>query len=299
MAEFYIRYEYWLAFSQLVLAMFGMGATLRPADFVAVVKTPKALSVGLLLQMVCVPLFAFAFMQLFSLPAGVAIGFAIVAAIPGGATSNVFTYFARGHVALSIAITAITTVACLLTVPVVLQLLIGEYVPTDFEMPASRIALEILTSLLIPLAAGMLLLHLAPSIAERVSKWAVRLSLLLIITIIVTALGAGRLDAEAMGTHNMMLVFGFMLLLMLAGVLIPKLWGLALRDITAIDMEITIRNINLGILIKALLFPATGVADPLGDLALFVILLYGGVQNGLVVPMILLSRKLIPAASRE
>lgn len=297
MGDLYIRYEYWLAFWQLLLAMFGMGATLKPADFVAVVKIPKAIIVGLSAQIVLVPVLAYFFLQLFDLPPGVAVGLAIVAAIPGGTSSNIFTYFARGHVALSIAITAVTTIGCLVTVPFVLDLLIGPYVPADFELPAGQIAREILISLLIPLAAGMLLLKVAPKIAEPVSKWSVRISLLLIISIIVGALGAGRLDAEAMGLSNMLVIIGFIVLVMVVGFAVPKLLGLSVPDITAIDMEMTIRNVNLGVLIKASLFPVmAGVADPLGDLALFAILLYGGAMNFLVIPMILLARKKILAA---
>lgn len=300
MGDLYIRYEYWLAFWQLLLAMFGMGATLKPADFVAVVKVPKAVIVGLAAQIVLVPVLAFLFLQLFDLPPGVAVGLAIVAAIPGGTSSNIFTYFARGHVALSIAITAVTTIGCLLTVPFVLDLLIGPYVPDDFELPAGQIAQEILISLLIPLAAGMLLLKVAPKIAAPVSKWAVRISLLLIITIIVGALGAGRLDAEAMGLSNMLIIIGFIVVVLFAGLLIPKAFGLAGPDVAAIDMEMTIRNINLGVLIKASLFPAVaGVADPLGDLALFAILLYGGAMNFLALPMILFSRKRNPPIEAE
>lgn len=295
MGDLYIRYEYWLAFWQLLLAMFGMGATLRVDDFVAVVKMPKGISVGLVTQIVLVPLLAFLFLQVFELPAGVAIGLAIVAAIPGGTSSNIFTFFARGHVALSIAITAVTTVGCLLTVPFVLDFLIGPYVPAGFELPAGKIAQEILVTLLIPLAVGMLLLRAAPKVAEHVSKWAVRISLLLIISIIVGALAAGRLDAEAMGISNMLVVIGFIVVVLVAGFAIPKLFGLARRDVAAIDMEVTIRNVNLGVLIKASLFPAVaGVADPLGDLALFAILLYGGAMNFLALPMIWLSRKGIP-----
>lgn len=295
MGDLYIRYEYWLAFWQLLLAMFGMGATLKPADFIAVVKVPKAFFVGFAAQVVLVPLLAYLFLQLFDLPPGVAVGLAIVAAIPGGTSSNIFTYFARGHVALSIAITAVTTIGCLLTVPFVLDFLIGPYVPADFELPAGQIAREILISLLIPLAAGMLLLKLSPKIAAPVSKWAVRISLLLIISIIVGALGAGRLDAEAMGVSNMLIVIGFIVVVLVSGFLIPKLLGLSNPDIAAIDMEMTIRNVNLGVLIKASLFPAlAGVADPLGDLALFTILLYGGAMNFLALPMILFSRKQIP-----
>ena len=292
MGNFYLQYEYWLAFWQLVLAMFGMGATLRVSDFVAVAKMPKGFIVGLGSQIVLVPFLVFALLNALQLPPGVAVGMAIIAAIPGGTSSNIFTYFAKGHVALSIAITAVTTLGCLLTVPFILDLLIGPYVPADFELPAGKIAFEILISLLIPLALGMLLLKLAPKMAEPISKWSVRLSLLLIISIIVGALSAGRLDAEAMGVSNMLIVVGFIVVVMVLGFAIPRLFSLPIADVSAIDMEITIRNVNLGVLIKASLFPVVaGAANPLGDMALFTILLYGGAMNFLVLPMIFLSRR--------
>lgn len=296
MGDLYIRYEYWLAFWQLLLAMFGMGATLRVSDFVAVAKMPKGFFVGIGTQVLVVPLLAFAVLTALELPPGVAVGLAIIAAIPGGTSSNIFTYFAKGHVALSIAITALTTVACLVTVPFILDLLIGPYVPADFELPAGKIAFEILISLLIPLAAGMVLLKLAPKIAAPISKWSVRISLALIISIIVGAISAGRLDAEAMGLNNVLLVIAFVVVVLTLGFAIPKLFSLPTSDVVAIDMEVTIRNVNLGVLIKASLFPVVaGVASPLGDMALFTILLYGGAMNFLVLPMIYLSRRWVTA----
>lgn len=292
MGDLYLRYEYWLAFWQLVLAMFGMGATLRVGDFVAVAKMPKGFVVGLITQVLLVPILVYGILTALDLPAGVAVGLAILAAIPGGTSSNIFTYFAKGHVALSIAITAVTTLGCLLTVPFILDALIGPYVPAGFELPAGKIAFEILISLLIPLALGMLLLRMMPKIAAPISTWSVRISLLLIISIIVGALSAGRLDAEAMGINNMLIVVGFVVVVLLLGFAIPKLFSLPIADVAAIDMEVTIRNVNLGVLIKASLFPvAVGVANPLGDMALFTILLYGGAMNVLVLPMIFLSRR--------
>lgn len=78
-------------------------------------------------------------------------GMALIAAIPGGTTSNIFTYMARGNTPLSILITGITTVACLLTTPLILSLIITQYLPTDFTMPTGKIIIEIALTLLLPL----------------------------------------------------------------------------------------------------------------------------------------------------
>lgn len=279
MFDFYVQHEYWFAAAQLILAMLGMGATLAPADFARVVADPKGFGVGIVLQMVMVPLIAFGFITLIDGNAGLAVGLAICAAIPGGTVSNIFTYFARGHIALSIALTAFATVACLVTTPIVLGLLITQYLPDDFVMPAARIATEIGFCLLLPLVVGMLYLRFLPGTAAALSRWCIRGSLFVIGLIVVGALGAGRLDLQAFGLVNIGWVFAFGILLLVISKWVPRLLGNNWSDVAAINIEITVRNTNLGLLIKASLFPAAvGVADPVGDQVLFTILLYGGLM---------------------
>ncbi len=277
MFEFYLRYEYWFAAIQLGLAMFGMGATLRPRDFIAVLRSPRGVIIGVLIQLLGVPLVAALFITMLPLSPGVAIGLALCAAIPGGTMSNVFTFVGRGHVALSIALTGITTLACLLTTPVVLGLLIGDHMPADFVMPAASIAQEIALILLLPLILGMLLLGALPALAPAVAKVCIRASLFVIALIVIGATGSGRVDLPAFGLANLALVLAFLALLAGLSWLGPRMFGLDGRDITAINIEVTVRNGNLGLLLKASLFPAAvGVADPVGDAVLFTVLIYGG-----------------------
>lgn len=279
MFDFYVQHEYWFAATQLILAMLGMGATLAPSDFGRVFSDPKGFTVGILLQTVLVPVVAYVFILFISGSPGLAVGLAVCAAIPGGTVSNIFTYFARGHVALSIALTAVATVACLITTPIILGLLITQYMPADFVMPAGRIATEIGYCLLLPLILGMLYFRWLPGSAPVFSKWCIRGSLFVILLIVIGALGAGRLDLKSFGLMNIAWVLGFIVLLALLSVLIPRLLGNSQQDVVAINIEITVRNTNLGLLIKASLFPAVvGVSDPVGDHALFTILLYGGLM---------------------
>lgn len=279
MGEFYLKYEYWLAFTQLFLAMLGMGATLQISDFVAVSKAPKAMLSGLGIQVFLVPLSAFLILISLDINPGVAIGLVIIAAIPGGTTSNIYTFFAKGHVALSIAITAITTVACLVTVPVVLKLLISEYVPPDFSLPVGRIARETLTAILIPLVLGMVIFKQLPRYTEQIAKCSIRISLMIIVVIIIGAASSGRLDWAAFGSTNALILVGFTLLLMWLGLFFPRMLGLSRGDIVAIDMEVSVRNVNLAVLIIASLFPASNpeVAE-LGSMALFTALAYGALM---------------------
>ena len=222
MGELYVKYEYWIAVFQLVLAMLGMGATLTAKDFRDVLLEPLAISIGTAIQLVAVPLTAFIFIQLLGLGAGLATALALIAAIPGGTVSNIFTYLARGHVALSISITAVTTLVCLVTTPLILALMIGDYLPADFTMPKGQIMKEIGLTLLLPLSIGMLYLHYFPSSAPTLSKWSIRASLLGILAIVVGSAAAGRLNMSAFGYENVLMVILFAVILVVPGFLLQN-----------------------------------------------------------------------------
>lgn len=287
MFTFYLQYEYWFAAIQLTLAMVGMGATLTLRDFRDVLVEPKAVTSGLMIQLVAVPVLIFLLIKSLGVNPGVAVGFAIIAAVPGGTVSNIFTHFSFGNTALSISLTGITTLACLVTTPFILDLLIAPYMPDDFAMPTARVAIEIGVFLLIPLFIGMVVLHFLPDHAETFSKLCIRGSLLVILLIVLGSLGAGRLDFEAFGILNILLVTGLVFLLGLLSRPFCKVLSLSREDLTAIEMEVVVRNINLGLLIKASLFPVVvGQSDPVGDMVLFTLLVYGGLElaaGGLIV----------------
>ena len=277
MVELYARSEYALASLQLAFAMLGMGALLSLADFAAVFRRPRGLVIGLGLQLAIVPALAVAWVALLELPAGLAAGIALVASVPGGTLSNVVTYLARGHIALSISLTAVTTALSLLTTPVLLRLLSGTHLPADFAMPVARIAFEIGAVLLAPLAAGMAIGALAPARRSLVARASLRLSFFFIACMVVGAAASGRLDARAYGAEGVLAVVALCAVFQLAGFGVSWLARLAAPDAVAIAIEVTIRNTNLALLVKASLFPASsGTRDPIGDGMFFAALLYGG-----------------------
>jgi BASS family bile acid:Na+ symporter len=280
-AEFYLRHEYAFASTQLVFAMMGMGATVQRSDFVAVVRRPTAVTAGLALQLVGAPLLAAAIVAALGLPPGIAVGIVLIGAIPGGSLSNLFTFFARGNVALSITLTGVTTLACLVTTPVVLRLLAAQHLPAGFEMPAGRIAFEIAVCLLGPLAIGMAVGAASAGHRDAFSRWCIRVSLGVIALMAVGSGLAGRIDPVAYGVP----AIAAMVLFAIGLQAVAFATGLGLRlpraDRLALAVEVTIRNTNLGLLIKASVLPARpGVADPVGDGMFFVALLYGGVALG-------------------
>jgi BASS family bile acid:Na+ symporter len=149
--------------------------------------------------------------------------------------------------------------------------------PVEFTMPAGQVAIEIALILLLPLMLGMVLLVALPDLAPRVSKISIRGSLFIILLIVIGAMGSGRVDLEKFGLFNLAVVLLFLFFLATASWLIPWLARVRRPDNTAINIEVTVRNGNLGLLIKASLFPAlAGVADPVGDNVLFTVLIYGG-----------------------
>ena len=292
MGELYIAHEYSIAALQLILAMLGMGATLTGRDFQDIARAPRPITAGMGVQLLMVPLLALLFISWPGVTAGIAVGIALIAAIPGGTVSNIFTYLARGDIALSISITTLTTLACLVTTPLILDLLIGQHLPADFVMPRLNIVMEIGLTLLLPLLIGMLFLRYYPRQAPAFSLWCIRGSLLGVLLIVVGSLLAGRLDLAAFGAGNVLLVVLLSVALAVAGWLVPRLTGMNRSKATAIELEVVVRNINLGVLLKVSIFPASDpVLAPIGDLALFTLLLYGGLQLLIGAALIRLRRK--------
>ena len=292
MISWYIQYEYWVAAVQLVLAMLGMGAGLQLADFKKVAMQPKAVSIGLLMQLVLVPIIALGFIVLTNLPPGMVIGIAIVASIPGGTVSNIFTFMARGNVPLSISITALTSLACLATTPIILDFLISDYMTDSFVMPAKKVAIEIGLCLLLPLVLGMAFLKRFPTYAEGFSNLCVKGSLVGIGIIVIGSAGAGRLNFASTSADDIVILCGFILSLSLLGIWLTKGFGLVPEDNRAIEMEVIVRNINLGFLLKVSLFPTVpGHSNPVAHMALFTMLLYGAWQLAMGIFLIFLRRR--------
>jgi BASS family bile acid:Na+ symporter len=292
MGDLYVEYEYAITFAQLVMAMFAMGATLHIKDFRAVLVLPRSFLTGLGAQMVLVPILAYVLLRTFDLDPGVAIGLAIIAAVPGGTVSNVFTYAGKGDVALSIALTAVTSLVCVVTVPFVLEWLVGSYVPPTFSLPRGRIAVEIIVTLLVPLALGMGVLRRWPERAAEVARLALVATTILIAIIVVGSATAGRLDVDAMGLANLAVVFGFALLLAGIGIATAVVTRRPWPDVTAITIETTVRNTNLGLLVRTSVFGIAATAgDVVADLALFTLLAYAAISFAIAVPLMVAGRR--------
>ncbi|MCF6299039.1 MAG: bile acid:sodium symporter family protein [Thiomicrorhabdus sp.] len=176
--------------ASLFIIMFGMGLSLKIANFQAVLKMPKAVGIGIFAQMVLLPLLAFVIAVLLSLPPEIAVGLMIIALAPGGATSNLFTYLAKGDVSLSISLTAVVSLVAPFTIPVMVALSMSYFMgdSTPFSLPILPTILQLFMITLVPVALGMVVLAYWEKMAHTIEpffKWFSILFLLLIIVLIV------------------------------------------------------------------------------------------------------------------
>lgn len=141
----------------LTLLMFDLGLTLCPADFVLIAKRPKAMLVGLTGQLIVLPLITWAVVSAFSLPPLLVIGVMLIACCPGGSSSNVFSMLAKGDVALSVSLTAVSSVITLFTMPVIMQwttAAAGHSI--GIQLPIGNLLMQNLLTMLLPIVAGIL-----------------------------------------------------------------------------------------------------------------------------------------------
>jgi BASS family bile acid:Na+ symporter len=277
MFDWYPRAEYSLSQVQLVLFMLGMGATLTAADFAAIVRRPRFLLVGAACQFLLTPLIAVLVNHAFAVPPGIAVGIILVAAMPGGTLSKVFAYLGRGNIALSIALTLCGTFAAMVTVPALLRLLAMEYVPPDFEMPVGAIVRDIALFLLVPLAVGMVVGRGAPVGRQPFSRWCIRLGFVVVAVMVTGSLGSGRIRPGEYGWAAPLAIIFFCLGSQQLSMLPFRVGGWSRPDCLSVGMEVTMRNLNLAFLLKALLFPEPAQSappDPVAAGVLFVILFY-------------------------
>ena len=156
----------------LALIMLGLGLGLTMQDFTRVLKYPKDFFVGLICQLILLPIIAFVLIKILNTPIELALGVMIIAAAPGGVTSNVLTKFAKGDVALSISLTAIISLISIITVPFIIfksaELLEISFISKEISMVG--ISLKMVFVVTIPVIIGMLIRKFAPIFISSKTK---------------------------------------------------------------------------------------------------------------------------------
>ena len=226
----------------LGIVMFGMGITLTFNDFSEVVKHPKSVIVGVVGQFVIMPAIAFALAKLFVLPTDLAIGVILVGACPGGTSSNVMTYLAKGNTALSVACTTISTLLAPLLTPIIFYVLASQWIDID----ASAMFASVLKMVLFPIFLGLVIRALFKKQMAQISQTMPLVSVIAIV-LILAAVVAGSKDKII---DSGLLIFGVVVLHNCLGYLIGFIAAKALRlnnyDSKAIAIEVGMQNSGLG-----------------------------------------------------
>ncbi|MDQ3495522.1 MAG: bile acid:sodium symporter family protein [Pseudomonadota bacterium] len=234
----------------LGVIMLGLGLGLGVEDFRRVARYPRAVLIGLTLQVLLLPWAAFALALAFRLPPELAVGLLLLAASPGGATANIYSHLARGDVALNITLTAINSLLCLLTLPIILNLALeyffgaGQYVP-----PPVRKVVEVALIIVLPVALGMAIRAFAPAVAIRAEKPVRVLSVIVLALLIVAAVVQSKQVLLAYFAVVGLACLLFNLISMGVGYAAPLALKLPRRQAIAISMEIGIHNGTLAIFI--------------------------------------------------
>ena len=152
----------------LTLLMFDLGLALKPADFRLIVTRPKPVLVGLLGQIILLPLIAWGIGQAFHLAPLFMIGLMLVACSPGGSSSNVFSMLAKGDVALSVTLTACSSIVTLFTLPLIMAWVtsdVGEAV--NIHLPVGKLLMQNIVLMVVPITVGLLVSIFRPAAAEK------------------------------------------------------------------------------------------------------------------------------------
>ncbi|MDJ0799850.1 MAG: bile acid:sodium symporter family protein [Calothrix sp. MO_167.B12] len=267
----------------LAIIMLGMGLSLQPEDFRRVTKYPKAVSVGLVSQLIVLPIIGFCIAKAVPMQPVIAVGLIVVALCPGGVSSNMVTYLARGDVALSVTLTVFSSMITIFTIPIFTNLALQHFLGegTAFSLPIGSTMLQIFLITIIPIGLGMYIRYRFTDTALRLEKVTSRLAIGFLAIIILALLIRewNRLPEfiVQVGVGVVMLN----MLSILAGFFLSKLFRLKIPQQICIAIEVGFQNGVLAIAVTAGLLNNPDMAVPGAIYGLFMnftafaIILYG------------------------
>lgn len=253
----------WLLNICLAIITYGVALGIRKEDFFRILKQPKGVLLGLLSQLLILPLITLGVVLIMKPDPGIAMGMFLIAACPGGNISNFFSSIASGNKALSVSLTAFSSSLALVFTPFNLSFWSSFYPPSSsliraIELNYWNVFETILVTLLIPLILGMLTLEYKPMLAQRIEKWVKKISMVILMIFIVMAFSA---NWEQFLTY-IGVVFWIVLLhnslAYLAGFIVGKIGKLDNKDTRTIVLETGIQNGGLALLLIFNFFDGMG-----------------------------------------
>ncbi|QIZ77734.1 bile acid:sodium symporter family protein [Ferrimonas lipolytica] len=234
----------------LALIMFGMGLSLHRRDFSRLFKLPQSVAAGLLGQVIGLPLLALLVIVVFNLSTPLAIGLMLVAVCPGGTTSNLLCHLARANLALSVSLTALSNLICVVTAPLLVGLSLQWFATgAAVEFSLVNTALGLFAISLLPVGVGMVVRHYYSDWAERTEPVFRGFSIAVLILLIVAITVQEWHLLTTMLEQLLLACLTFNLLGLAIGYGLSKLFSLDNNDTTTVAIEVGVQNTTLSMLI--------------------------------------------------
>ena len=240
----------------LAFIMFVLGLGLTGADFLRVIKQPRDFFVGAFAQIILLPIIAFILVKTWSVSPELAIGVMIIAAAPGGVTSNLLTSFAKGDVALSISLTAIISLLCVITIPFIVltsvELLGGSNIIQDISLLSmSRDMFLIVT---MPVILGMLLRKLSSGVTLKLEPIAKKISIVLFVLVLLGAIAAERENVISYFAQAGLITLVLNIIMMVVAYYVAQFLASGTAQKKCITIECGLQNGTLAIFVASSIF---------------------------------------------
>lgn len=256
----------------LAIIMFGMGLGLTLADFTRVFKKPKAFLAGFGLQIFSLPIIAYVLIALFSLQGAFAVGFMILAACPGGVTSNLLTYIGKGDVALSVSLTAVISLLSFVTVPLITSFALSNFMGSDGpQLPIASTIIGILVITIVPLALGMLVRKIKPAMADKMEKLFTPISFIVFILVVIGALFQNSENVVPYLKQAGLIAVLFNIAIMGIAIGVAGVLMLPKDQRTAIALECGLQNGTLGLVVALTVLERPDIAIPIAAYSLIML----------------------------
>ena len=240
----------------LAFIMFSLGLGLTGTDFTRVAKQPKDFFIGLICQIILLPLVAFILVKLWPISPELAIGVMIIAAAPGGVTSNILTSFAKGDVALSISLTAVISLLSVFTVPFIvvssLKLLGSEDISKNISLLSMAITMFLIV--VVPTLLGMLFRKFTSNVAISFETIAKKISVVLFVVVLLGAILAEKNNIVSYFADAGLITLVLNVIMMLIAFYVAQLLGTGNAQKKCISIECGLQNGTLAIFVGTTLF---------------------------------------------
>jgi len=240
----------------LAFIMFVLGLGLTGADFLRVVKQPRDFFVGAFSQIILLPIIAFIIVMVWPVSPELAIGVMIIAAAPGGVTSNLLTSIAKGDVALSISLTAIISLLCVITIPFIVltsvELLGGTSLNQDISLLG--MARDMFLIVTVPVILGMLLRRLASGMALKFEPVAKKISIVLFVLVLLGAIAAERENVISYFAQAGLITLVLNVVMMVVAYFVAQSLASGTKQKKCITIECGLQNGTLAIFVATSIF---------------------------------------------